>query len=129
MDSPRRNPLVLLVDDYEDAREMYSEWLRFKGYRVIVAEDGTTALAQARQHSPDVILMDVRMPDMTGTEVAAILRGELQFARTPIAALTAHALDEEVAALRRAGFDTVLSKPMLPDELLAEIERLLAGSL
>lgn len=119
-------PLILLVDDNADGREMYNEYLTFKGCRVIVATDGANGIDKARTEHPDVILMDLRMPSMTGTEAMRSLRADPTFARVPIVALTAHALDGEHAKARAAGFDAVILKPCLPDDLLTEIEHLLA---
>ena len=72
-----------------------------------------------------LILLDIRMPDMTGTEVMRTLRSDPEFRTVPIIALTAHALDDERQAALSAGFDAVVAKPCLPDELLAFIENLL----
>jgi two-component system cell cycle response regulator DivK len=119
-------PLILLVDDFDDAREIYSTYLEFNGYPVRCAADGAEALSLARAESPAVILLDVRMPGMTGTDVMRTLRADPSFAQVPIVALTAHALDDERVAALEAGFDAVISKPCLPDELLAVIEQLLA---
>jgi two-component system, cell cycle response regulator DivK len=124
--SERKRPLVLIVDDFQDAREMYAEWLVFKGYRVLVAHDGQSGLDLARTHRPDVIFMDIRMPGITGTEAVRLLRSDDGFSPVPIAALTAHALESERAVLAAAGFDMVLSKPVLPDALVDAIEHLVA---
>lgn len=120
-----RGPLILLVDDDADGREMYNEYLTFKGCRVIVATDGAEGIDKARREPPDVILMDLRMPSMTGTEAMRSLKADPTFARVPIVALTAHALDGEQGNARAAGFDAVILKPCLPDDLLTEIEQLL----
>jgi CheY-like chemotaxis protein len=111
---------VLLADDYEDTRDLFGEYLSFKGYEVILACDGVEALEKARAHVPDVLLLDVRMPRMTGTEAMAALKADPRFAGVPVVALTAHALDYERDALLSAGFDAVVTKPCLPDAL-AEI--------
>ena len=59
-------PMVLLVDDFQDALNMYSEYLDFRGYRVVTASSGAAALTAAKAHPPDVVFMDLRMPLMTG---------------------------------------------------------------
>jgi two-component system cell cycle response regulator DivK len=114
-------PLVLLADDYRDAREMYGEYLEFAGFRVVLASDGEEAVRFARRHRPDVILMDVRMPGLTGTAAMRMLRKDDGFNHVPIIALTAHALDSERAAILADGFDGVISKPCLPDQLAQAI--------
>ena len=118
---------ILLVDDFEDGLEMYHEYLTFRGHRVVVARDGVEAVDQARLHRPDLILLDLRMPKMTGTEVMRVLRSDSSFKRVPILALTAHALDGERRAALLAGFDAVIAKPCLPDELAAVVEMILAN--
>jgi CheY-like chemotaxis protein len=116
---------ILLADDFEDGLDMYHEYLVCRGYDVRVARDGEEAVAQARLQLPDLILLDVRMPVMTGTAAMRELRGDQAFARIPIIALTAHALERERLDALAAGFDEVITKPCLPDELVRAIERIL----
>ena len=108
---------VLLADDYEDTRDLFGEYLSFRGYEVILACDGVEALEKARAAVPDVLLLDVRMPRMTGTEAMTQIKADPRFAGVPVVALTAHALDYERDALLAAGFDAVVTKPCLPDAL------------
>jgi two-component system cell cycle response regulator DivK len=118
-------PLILLVDDFPDALEMYKEYLLYRGYRVATAENGFEALAAAATERPDVIMMDVRMPTLSGSEAMRILRSQPLFSSVPIVALTAHAMADERRQMLLDGFDDVIPKPCLPDELVAAIERLL----
>lgn len=117
-------PLILLVDDFDDALEIYGTYLRYRGYRVEVARDGEEAIAQAERQPPAIILLDLSMPVLDGTSALKRLRADPRFAHTPIVALTAHALDEQRRAALQAGFDLVISKPCLPDDLAAAIARL-----
>jgi CheY-like chemotaxis protein len=119
-------PLVLIVDDFDDALEIYAQYLTFKGYRVLTATNGADAIVAARVHRPALIFMDLRMAVMTGTEAMLLLRSDPAFSRVPIIALTAHALEEERVEALAAGFDEVIPKPCLPDELTAAVDRLLA---
>ena len=119
-------PLVMLVDDFEDAREMYCSYLAFRGLQVLCAEGGGQAIAYAREHRPDLILMDLRMPGVSGFEAMRTLRADPQFTKVPIVALTALALQSERQAASTAGFDAVIAKPCLPDELFHIIAELLA---
>jgi CheY-like chemotaxis protein len=121
-------PLILLVDDFEDARDIYSTYLRFRGYRVTVAGSGADAIALAQTERPDLVLLDVRMPSMTGTEAMRVLRRDPRFRDVPIVALTALAMEDERIEALAAGFDAVIPKPCLPDDLLAAIARLLGES-
>ncbi|HVG55440.1 MAG TPA: response regulator [Vicinamibacterales bacterium] len=120
------SPLILLAEDYEDAQDIYSTYLRLHGYRVALAATGPEAITLAHAETPAMILLDIRMPGMTGTEVMQILRTDAKFAAVPIFALTAHALEDEHAAALSAGFDQVISKPCLPDELLRSVQSTLA---
>jgi two-component system cell cycle response regulator DivK len=119
-------PLILLVDDFLDALEMYEEYLQFKGYRVVTATDGPSAIEIARSQRPALILMDLQMGGVTGTQAMRVLRADAGFDGMPIVAFTAHALEEQRVEAMNAGFDEVVAKPCLPDELVAAVERLLA---
>jgi len=121
-------PLILLVDDFEDARDIYSTYLRFHGLRVAVAASGAEAIGMARAERPDLVLLDVRMPIMTGTEAMRILRTDQTLNDIPIVALTALALEEERVEALAAGFDAVIPKPCLPDDLLSAVRRLLTNA-
>ena len=121
-----KSPLILLAEDYEDAQDIYSTYLRFHGYRVALAATGAEAITLAHAETPAMMLLDIRMPGMTGTEAMQILRTDPKFAAVPIFAFTAHALEDEHRAALAAGFDQVISKPCLPDELLRSIQSTLA---
>lgn len=125
---PRPAPLVLLVDDYPDAREMYTEYLTFAGFRVAEATSGPEAIAQAARLRPDVILMDLSLPGMDGWEATRRLKAAPETRDIPVLALTGHALAGHSADARRAGCDAFLTKPCLPDVLAAEIRRLLGDA-
>jgi two-component system cell cycle response regulator DivK len=117
---------ILLVDDNEDALDMYQQYLTYRGYRVVLARNGEEAIVQAHAHRPDVILLDVRMPGMTGTDVMRTLNADATFKHTRIVALTAHALDGERKEGLAAGFDAWIPKPCLPDQLVLALERILS---
>ena len=121
------HPLVLLVDDYRDGREMYAEYLTFCGFRVATASSGAQAVALASgPERPAVILMDLEMSGMSGADALRALRANPALIRVPILALTAHAMSAERETAIRDGFDDVIPKPCLPDELVAIIDRYLA---
>ena len=117
--------LILLVDDFEDALDIYRDYLIYRGYRVIVARDGAEAVAMAREHRPDLVLLDLRMPVLGGLDAVRLLRSDRSFDGCPVVALTAHALEEERLEALRAGFDEVIAKPCLPDELADSVARIL----
>jgi two-component system cell cycle response regulator DivK len=122
------SPLVLVVDDFQDNREMYAEFLSFSGYRVAQAASGQEALDQAFSLLPHVIVMDLSLPGIDGWEATRRLRRDDRTRRIPIIALTGHALAGHVKVAREAGCDAFVTKPCLPDVLLAEIRRLLDGN-
>lgn len=123
-----RRPLVLIVDDYEDARELYREYFEFVGLRTITAASGQEAIRLAVEYEPSVIVMDTRMPGMAGTKAMLALRRQTRLRTTPIIALTTHVLEKERLAILAEGFDCVLTKPCLPDQLLLSIDSALKGS-
>lgn len=117
-------PLILVVDDEQDNREAYAEYLRYHGFRTIEAQTGEQALSEARRHQPDLVLLDMRLPDVEGTEVTRQLRAGVS-PRSAIVALSACVFEQDIAAALEAGCDAFLPKPCLPDDVLAEIRRLL----
>ena len=118
-------PLILVVDDYQDAREMYAEYLQYSGFRVAEAKNGNEAVAQARSLKPDLILMDLSLPGMDGWEATRVLKADEATKKIPIVALTGHALAGASEGARRAGCDSFVTKPCLPDDLVVEVKRML----
>ena len=118
-------PLILVVDDYQDAREMYAEYLQYSGFRVAEAKNGNEAVAQARSLRPDLILMDLSLPGMDGWEATRVLKADDATKHIPIVALTGHALAGASEGARKAGCDSFVTKPCLPDDLVVEVKRML----
>lgn len=110
--------LVLLADDNEDSREIYSMYFRHKGLRVATAWNGDEALAIARAMKPAVIVMDLTMPGMDGWQATRALKADPDTRHIPIIALTGHAFRGSEQAARDAGCDRYLIKPCLPEQLL-----------
>jgi CheY-like chemotaxis protein len=113
--------LVLVVDDNDDVREMYAEYLSFKGFRAETACDGQRAVEKALELRPDVIVMDLAMPVMTGIEAAVALGRRAETSSIPIIAVTGHG--RGLAGARSGLFVEVLEKPVTPDLLVAAIRR------
>ena len=124
--STEQGPLILVVDDYEDAREMYAEYLRFCGFRVAEARNGNEALDQAFTLMPDLILMDLSLPGMDGWEATRQLKADERTRQIPVVALTGHALAGASEGAKRAGCDSFVTKPCLPDDLVVEVRRMLS---
>ncbi len=116
--------LILLWDDYPDTRIMYADALTFNGYRVITAADAPQAFTLAKAYKPDLLVLDVRLPAKLAVATMRRLRARPGF-NAPILALTAHAFQEERADILEHGFDVVLSKPCLPDALVAAVAKAL----
>jgi CheY-like chemotaxis protein len=123
--APELHPLVLVVDDYQDAREMYAEYLTFSGFRVAEASNGMEAVEKAFALKPDVILMDLSLPGMDGWAATRQLKTDERTRRIPVVALTGHALAGASNGARQAGCDAFVTKPCLPDELVVEVRRVL----
>jgi CheY-like chemotaxis protein len=123
--SKRDQPLVLVVEDYQDAREMYAAYLQFAGYGVAEAANGVEAVEKAQELVPDIVLMDLALPRMDGWEATRRLKADPRTRHIPVVALTGHALAGHAEGAREAGCDAFVTKPCLPDALVAEIKRLL----
>jgi len=123
--SPDVEPLVLVVDDYDDAREMYAESLMVCGFRVIEAADGLQAIELAQRLSPDVILMDLSLPGLDGWEATRRLKADARTMHIPVVALTGHALSSALDRAREAGCDRFVVKPALPDVVVGEVRQAL----
>lgn len=120
-----RSPVVLVVDDFIDNREMYGEYLEHLGFRVLEAADGQTAIDIARQEKPAAIVLDLSLPVLDGWEATRILKTDVATANICIIVLTGHA---EPASRKRAldaGCDDFMAKPCLPAVLAERIKKLL----
>jgi len=121
------SPLVLVVDDVAHGREIFAEYLEFRGFRVATAADGLEALDKAFELLPDIILMDLSLPQLDGWEATKRLKGDDRTRTIPIIALTAHALASAHDKAMAAGCDSVVTKPCIPRDLEAEVRRQLAA--
>lgn len=121
-----QQPLVLVVDDFQDNREMYAEYLVFSGFRVIQAANGKEALDQAFENRPDIIIMDLSLPVMDGWEATRRLKADRRTHEIPVVALTGHAMQGHSKGAIEAGCDSFVAKPCLPDQLVAEIRKMLS---
>lgn len=117
---------VLIVEDNEDNRIVYSTILRHHGFRVSEALDGEEGISKARNELPDVILMDISIPLIDGWEVTQTLKREQATSSIPVIALTAHAMPGDRERALKVGCDGYLAKPCEPRAVLAEVNRLLA---
>jgi two-component system cell cycle response regulator DivK len=120
------HPLVLVVDDYPDAREMYAEWLRVCGYRVAVAGTVGDALALAHRDPPSAILMDLSLPGVDGFEATRQLKADARTRHIPVLALSGQAGADTGRRALAAGCAAFLVKPPPVQDVVAELQRLVA---
>jgi CheY-like chemotaxis protein len=117
-------PSVLIVDDARDAANILSSLFGTHGYEVHVAYDWTRALEAAKAHLPDIILLDLGMPEMDGIHLALLLREDEQLKDRVLVAVTGYADDMHRQQCEAAGFDYVLPKPVAWADLTSIIDRL-----
>jgi CheY-like chemotaxis protein len=116
-------PTILLVEDNEDNRRIYSTILAHSGYRVLEATDGEQGIALALSEIPDLILMDVSIPKINGWDATRQLKANPATMGIPIIALTAHALASDREKAMDVGCDGYIAKPAEPRAVLAEVVR------
>jgi len=116
---------ILYVEDNEVNRRLVQDLLRLTSYKLLEAVDGESGVAMARQQRPDLILMDVQLPKISGIEATRTLRGEPATANTPIIAITSFALAGDEQKALEAGATAYMAKPYSPLDLLQLIRRLL----
>ncbi len=116
---------ILIAEDERDIRELVSFTLRYAGHEVVAASNGEEAVAAAQQEMPDLILMDVRMPRMTGYEACKKIKADPHTEEIPVVFLSAKGQDSEIRDGMEAGADEYLLKPFAPSELTEKVAELL----
>lgn len=122
------DPLVLVVDDYADARAMYAAWLQVSGFRVAEAATAAQALALALAEPPAVVLMDLSLPGLDGLEATRRLKSDPRTAHVPVVAITGHVESRVAEAARDAGCDIFIVKPSPATVVVDAVARLIRGS-
>ena len=123
--SHRDRPLVLIVEDQSDLRQLYAEHLSLSGFDVLEAGNGADAIRATAASLPDVVLMDLSLPVVDGWEATRRLKADTQTAHIPVVALTAHDGAGELKRATDAGCDWFVPKPCPPDALITELRRVL----
>ena len=118
---------ILVIEDYSDTRELLSGMLRYKGFRVIEAEDGLEGLLKASANYPDLIILDLALPEMDGVEAARRIHAQPKLAHTPIFVISAFVTKEVEADVRSAGCVAIFPKPFDVNQLLEEINSTLVA--
>lgn len=116
-------PKILIVEDNELSRDMLSRRLRRKGYEVLVATDGQEGIAMAQRELPDLVLMDLSLPDLDGWEATRRLKKDAKTQHIPVIALTAHAMSGDREKAIEAGCDEYDTKPIDLRRLLSKMIR------
>jgi len=117
---------ILIAEDERDIRDLITFTLGFAGFEVVAAANGEEAVNLARQEIPDLILMDVRMPRMTGYEACALMKADAKLKDIPVIFLSAKGQDSEIQTGLQAGAADYLLKPFAPDQLTERIQSVLA---
>jgi DNA-binding response OmpR family regulator len=117
---------ILIAEDERDIRDLITFTLGFAGFEVVAAANGEEAVNLARQEIPDLILMDVRMPRMTGYEACAVMKADAKLKDIPVIFLSAKGQDSEIQTGLQAGAADYLLKPFAPDQLTERIQAVLA---
>ncbi len=123
--TPRKT--VLLVEDHEDTRLVLSAVLNHDGYSVLEAHDGAEGLDLARRHLPDLVLMDIHMPGMSGFEAAEALRDDSRTRAIPVVAVTADRFFGDRQRRAEALFHSCLWKPIAPTDLMDHLRTIIGG--
>jgi CheY-like chemotaxis protein len=124
----RSRPLILIVEDQAELRQLYAQQLSISGFDVIEAQNGAEAITHTTAREPDVVLMDLSLPIVDGWEATRRLKSDERTAHIPVVALTAHDGAGELQRATRAGCDWFVPKPCPPDALIAEVRRVLRGA-
>jgi len=117
---------ILLVDDHQTVFHLLDAIVRLKEYQLLYAENGQQGIVMARQEKPDLILLDVMMPDIDGFRVCQYLKENPETKTIPVMLITARGAEGDLEAGRRAGADGFMTKPFQTIEVLNQIDRMLA---
>lgn len=112
-----RKRTILVVDDFDDTRLLLRTWLERKGYEVIEAHNGKQAVDSAKNHHPDLIIMDVEMPELDGLSATRQIREMTELGKVPILAVSAYGVEQFRREALAAGCNDYVSTPFEPDEL------------
>jgi two-component system alkaline phosphatase synthesis response regulator PhoP len=117
---------ILIAEDERDIRDLVAFTLRFAGYEVVTAANGEEAVALVPKENPDLILMDVRMPRMTGYEACRVLKANPEMKDIPVVFLSAKGQESEIQTGLGVGAEEYLLKPFAPDQLTERVRAILA---
>jgi two-component system cell cycle response regulator DivK len=122
------SPQILVVEDNERNMKLFCDLLQASGYSTLEATTGERAVELALAHRPDLVLMDIQLPDIDGVEALGRLRADDRFASAPVLALTAQAMEGDRERFLAAGFDGYMSKPVDITEFVTTVRRYCDGA-
>ena len=117
---------IVIAEDERDIRDLIAFTLRFAGHEVVAATNGEEAVELAEKENPDLILLDVRMPRMTGYDACRAIKAKPQFVDTPVVFLSAKGQESEIDTGMAAGAEEYMLKPFAPDQLTSRVAEILA---
>lgn len=117
---------VLIVEDNELNMKLFHDLLEAQGYNILQTRDGMEALRMARQHKPDLILMDIQLPEVSGLEVTKWIKEDDDLKAIPIIAVTAFAMKGDEEKIREGGCEAYIAKPISVSSFLATVEKFLS---
>jgi two-component system, cell cycle response regulator DivK len=120
---PLQSKLVLIVEDNDLNMKLFRDLLEAHGYRTIHTRDGMEVLDLAREHHPDLIIMDIQLPEVSGLEVTKWLKAETDLKSIPVIAVTAFAMKGDEEKIRAGGCEDYLSKPIMVTQFIATVKR------
>ncbi len=122
--SPRK---ILVIEDEMDMLELYALRLEHKGFRLLTASDGTLGLQLAKEERPDLILLDLMLPDINGIRICSLLKSDSRYRAIPIIILSARVDECTIKSGMSAGADSYMTKPFDPDKLISTVTKYLPG--
>lgn len=118
---------TLIVEDNELDMKLFNDLLELGGYNTVRAADGRAALELAKRHHPDLILLDIQLPDISGIEVAEMIKAEESLKDIPVIAVTAYTLRINEKKCREGGFDAYITKPISVPDFLETVAKFIGG--
>ncbi len=125
-DRPPRRRKVLIVEDNQLNMKLFHDLLTAHGYETLQTNNGRDALALARDHHPDLILMDIQLPEISGLEVTRLIKQDQDLKRIPVVAVTAFAMKGDSEKIRNGGCEDYVAKPISIANFLQTVERYLS---
>ena len=117
---------VLIVEDNELNMKLFHDLLDAQGYETLQTREGLQALALAREHKPDLILMDIQLPEISGLEVTKWLKEDAELASIPVVAVTAFAMKGDEEKIREGGCEAYIAKPISVNHFLDTVHKFLS---